>query len=115
MAHGVTLCNLFEIASEEEYRTKNPDIIYVFGARDNSKQTRTIFYNDEKNKIMLGYVNYSEDIDYFGYMKKMTLTLHNLIMIKHGCLPIHGAMINIITKDKKIIVVIIVRKIINKT
>lgn len=108
MAHGVTLCNLFEIASEEEYRTKNPDIVYVFGARDNSKQTRTVFYNDEKNKIMLGYVNYNQDIDYFGYMKKMTLTLHNLIMIKQGYLPIHGAMINIITKDKKTANIIIV-------
>lgn len=101
MAHGVSLCNLFEIASEEEYRTKNPDIVYVFGARDNSKETRTIFYDDQKNKIMLGYVNYNEEIDYFGYMKKMTLTLHNLIMIKQGYLPVHGAMVNIITKDKK--------------
>ena len=107
MAHGVTLCNLFELASEEEYRNKTPDIVYVFGARDN-KVTRTIFYDDEKNNIMLGYVNYSQDIDYFGYMKKMTLTLHNLIMIKKGYLPIHGAMVNIITKDNKVANIIIV-------
>ncbi|MHC6180810.1 phosphoenolpyruvate carboxykinase [Clostridium sp. JNZ X4-2] len=101
MAHGVTLCNLFEMASEEEYRGKKPDIIYVFGARDNCEDIRTIFYDDAENGIMLGYVNYSEDIDYFGYMKKMTLTLHNLIMIKKGYLPIHGAMVNIVTKDNK--------------
>ena len=48
---------------------------------------------------MLGYVNYSEEIDYFGYMKKMILTLHNLIMIKRGNLPIHGAMVNIQMKN----------------
>ncbi len=29
---------------------------------------------------MLGYANYSEEIDYFGYMKKMILTLHNIII-----------------------------------
>lgn len=107
MAHGVTLCNLFEIASEEECRNRTPNIVYVFGARDNNK-TRTIFYDDKKNNIMLGYVNYSRDIDYFGYMKKMTLTLHNLIMIKQGHLPIHGAMVNIVTKDKKTANIIIV-------
>ena len=39
---------------------------------------------------MLGYISHCEEIDYFGYMKKMTLTLHNLIMIKRGYLPIHG-------------------------
>lgn len=99
MAHGITLCNLFEIAKEEEYRNNKPDILFVFGARDNSQVTKTVFYDDKKNDIMLGYINYSEDIDYFGYMKKMTLTLHNLIMIKRGYLPIHGAMVNIVTKE----------------
>ena len=78
-----------------------PDIVYVFGAKDDSENVKTIFYDDTKNDIMLGYVNYSEEIDYFGYMKKMTLTLHNLIMIKRGYLPIHGAMVNILTKDDK--------------
>ncbi|MBV4419718.1 phosphoenolpyruvate carboxykinase [Clostridium tyrobutyricum] len=101
MAHGITLCNLFEIAKESEYANKKPDIVYVFGARDSSKQMRTIFYDDKKNNIMLGYINYNESIDYFGYMKKMTLTLHNLIMIKREYLPIHGAMVNIVTKDNK--------------
>ena len=31
----------------------------------------------------------------------MTLTLHNLVMIKRGYLPIHGAMVNIELKDGK--------------
>lgn len=101
MAHGVTLCNLFEMAKEEEYKDKKPDIIYVFGAKDGEKQIKTVFYDDVENDIMTGYINYHDDMDYFGYMKKMTLTLHNLIMIKRGNLPVHGAMVNIVTKDDK--------------
>lgn len=101
MAHGVTLCNLFQIAKKDEYENRKPDIVYVFGMKDDCEKMRTIFYDDTENDIMLGYINYNEAIDYFGYIKKMTLTLHNLIMIKRGYLPIHGAMVNIVTKDKK--------------
>lgn len=101
MQHGVTLCNLFEMARSEEYRGKKPDLIYVFGAKDKEDNNKTVFYDDKRNDVMLGYVNHSEDIDYFGYMKKMTLTLHNLVMIKRGYLPIHGAMVNIELKSGK--------------
>lgn len=101
MAHGVTLCNLFEMAREEEYIGKKPDILYVFGARDENERIRTVFYDDKENNIMMGLVSYGDAIDYFGYMKKMTLTLHNLIMIKNGYLPIHGAMVNIVMKNGK--------------
>ncbi|MEW8957222.1 phosphoenolpyruvate carboxykinase [Clostridium sp.] len=101
MAHGIALCNLFEIAVEEECVNKKPDIIYALGARHESKSVITKFYDDSKNDIMMGYVSYGEEIDYFGYMKKMILTLHNLIMIKRGFLPIHGAMVNITLKNGK--------------
>lgn len=108
MSHGIALCNLFEIAKKEEYVDKKPDIIYVFGCRDNAEKTRTVFYDDKENDIMLGYVSYNEAIDYFGYMKKMTLTLHNLIMIKRKMLPVHGAMVNIKLKNGKSANIIIV-------
>jgi hypothetical protein len=98
MSHGITLCNLFEMAKREECRGRKPDIVYVFGATDDDK-LKTVFYDDDENNIMVGYVNYSHEIDYFGYMKKMILTLHNLIMIKRGNLPIHGAMVNIEMKN----------------
>ena len=101
ITHGITLCNLFEMAKRDECRGVKPDIVYVFGAPDQSDELKTVFYEDKKNDIMLGYVNYNESIDYFGYMKKMILTLHNLIMIKRGCLPIHGAMVNIGMKNGK--------------
>jgi hypothetical protein len=107
MSHGVSLCNLFEMARREEYENKKPDIVYVFGAKDEAEKVKTVFYDDTKNDIMLGYVSYGEEIDYFGYMKKMTLTLHNLIMIKRGYLPIHGAMVNIATKNGKVSNIII--------
>ena len=101
MAHGITLCNLFEMAKREECRNKKPDLVYVFGGTDKEEELKTVFYDDVENDIMLGYINHSEDIDYFGYMKKMILTLHNLVMIKRGYLPIHGAMVNIKMKDGK--------------
>lgn len=101
MSHGISLCNLFDLATVEECRGVKPDIIYIFGAKDDDDELKTCFYDDEKNNIMLGYANYSEEIDYFGYMKKMILTLHNIIMIKRGYMPIHGAMVNVVLKNGK--------------
>jgi energy-coupling factor transporter ATP-binding protein EcfA2 len=101
MQHGVTLCNLFEMARFEEYRGRKPDLVYAMGATDGTGQKRTVFYDDKENDIMVGYITHCDEIDYFGYMKKMTLTLHNLVMIKRGYLPIHGAMVNIELKDGK--------------
>ncbi|MGL4739984.1 MAG: phosphoenolpyruvate carboxykinase [Sarcina sp.] len=100
MSHGITLCNLFEMAKPSEYRGKKPDIIYAYGAKDGD-EVKTVFYEDKKNDMMVGYVNYSESVDYFGYMKKMILTLHNLIMMKREALPIHGAMVKILLKNGK--------------
>lgn len=99
MSQGLSLCNLFELAKEEEYVNKAPDIIYVYGVKDYETEMRTVFYRDKENNRMVGYANYCEDIDYFGYMKKMILTLHNIRMIEQGHLPIHGAMVNITMKN----------------
>ena len=107
MEHGITLCNLFEMARSEETRGRKPEMIYVFGAKDDGEELQTVFYDDKKNDIMLGYVNHSEKIDYLGYMKKMTLTLYNLLMIKRGYLPIHGSMVNIVLKSGDVANVVI--------
>jgi hypothetical protein len=53
---------------------------------------QTAFYIDEDNDIVVGAIGKSEDVDYFGYCKKMALTLHNIIMMRRGRLPLHGAM-----------------------
>ncbi len=103
MANGIALSNLFEIAHRDEYIGVKPDVVCLYGAEDitldkNSKH-RTVFYDDEKNGILVGVITYGKEIDYFGYLKKMALTLHNIFMIKRGYLPVHGAMVSITLKD----------------
>ena len=101
MCHGIGLANLFELAKESEYIGKKPDMIYVFGYPDGHEEKRTFYYKDKQNDILIGYANYCDDIDYFGYMKKMLLTLHNIKQMERGNLPIHGAMVNIALKNGK--------------
>jgi hypothetical protein len=38
---------------------------------------------------------------YFGYLKKMILTLHNIRMMKKGLMPFHGAMSRIVLRNRK--------------
>lgn len=99
LCHGIGLSNLFELAKIEDYAGKKPDMIYVFGYNDGVEEKRTFYYKDKKNDILIGYANYCDDIDYFGYMKKMLLTLHNIKQMERGNLPIHGAMVNITLKN----------------
>lgn len=107
MAQGVTLCNLFELADMQEAVTTKPDMIYVYGAPDGDKD-QTVFYKDIANDMYIGFASYSEDIDYFGYMKKMILTLHNVKMLDEKALPLHGAMANIVMTNGKTKNVIII-------
>ena len=93
MAQGVALCNLFELASEEEYRNRKPDIIYVYGYED-GKMNQS-FYQDDENDMMVALLSANDEFDYFGYMKKMMLTLHNVRKINQRQLPIHGAMVKV--------------------
>lgn len=99
--HGLGLSNLFELANVSDYLGKKPDMIYVFGYPDGHEEKRTFYYKDKKNDILIGYANYCDDIDYFGYMKKMLLTLHNIKQMAQKHLPIHGAMVNIALKNGK--------------
>ena len=93
MAQGVALCNLFKLASAEDYINRKPDLIYVYGYEDGKKNQS--FYYDETNDIHVALLSACDDFDYFGYMKKMILTLHNVRKIQHKELPIHGAMVEI--------------------
>ena len=98
MCSGVSLANLFEIATAEEC-THKPDCIVLFGNQDGLNETT--FHHDQKNDIWVGSVSYSQKIEYFGYIKKMSLTLHNLAMMQRGWLPIHGAFVNVTLRDGK--------------
>ena len=88
MDHGIALSNLFEFVHIEDCQNKKPDIIVFFGAKAEGEPR---FGYDETNDIYIGLCPYGKEIDYFGYMKKMLLTCHNVKMIKEGYLPIHGA------------------------
>jgi len=94
---GLALANLFELALDKECTNKKPDVIVLFGNQDNKQECS--YYYDDTNDIWIGNVSYNREIEYFGYIKKMTLTLHNLAMIKKNWLPLHGSMINITLKD----------------
>jgi energy-coupling factor transporter ATP-binding protein EcfA2 len=95
--HGIGLSNLFEPAFDEYCKGTKPNLVYVYGSHE--VEVDKSFYIDEANDIYSGYVSRIEENDYFGYMKKMILTLHNVYMIKHNKLPIHGAMVNIVLDD----------------
>jgi energy-coupling factor transporter ATP-binding protein EcfA2 len=97
--HGVSLSNLFEPGFKAYFEGQKPNCIYVFGSHE--KDNDNSFYIDKENDFYVGYVSREPKNDYFGYMKKMILTLHNVYMIKHQMLPIHGAMVNIILKNNK--------------
>ncbi|MBI5023454.1 MAG: phosphoenolpyruvate carboxykinase [Candidatus Omnitrophica bacterium] len=106
---GHSLCNLFEMAEDEDLARK-PDAVYAFGVPDGILNEfgsfPTVFYDDEKNGILVGAVPGRDEFGYFGYLKKMILTLHNIIMMKNGKLPYHGALVRIRLKkgqDKTIL------------
>lgn len=100
LTHGIATSNLFELASEEDLKGRKPDAIYLFGAK-NDPEDRHVFYIDEENDLLVGYVNYKDSVDYFGYLKKMSLTLNNIINIRRGFLPIHGAGVHIVLQNGK--------------
>jgi energy-coupling factor transporter ATP-binding protein EcfA2 len=94
---GFSLCNLFELADEKDLR--KPDAIFLFGTPPAGEKqpgaTETIFFDDLENQIVIGTIPQRDQYGYFGYLKKMALTLHNIIMLKRGRLPYHGAMFHL--------------------
>ena len=106
MAQGVALCNLFELAKEREYRNRKPDMVYVYGYDDGKADQ--VFYQDKVNDMLVAKVSACDEVDYFGYMKKMILTLHNVTKINRGELPVHGAMVKITLHSKEVKHIVIV-------
>ena len=94
LVNGIALSNLFELASPEEVEGQKPDLVVLFGL-EKTEGMVSHYYHDEKNDILVGEVPYTDKTTYFGYMKKMCLTVHNLHQIYNGRLPIHGSMLKI--------------------
>jgi energy-coupling factor transporter ATP-binding protein EcfA2 len=101
---GYSLANLFELAGDSDLK-KKPDAVYCFGVPPQTVKNlgtyQTVFYDDEANNILFAAVPSSDEFGYFGYLKKMVLTLHNIIVMKQGHLPFHGALVDITLKSKK--------------
>ncbi|MHB8134484.1 MAG: phosphoenolpyruvate carboxykinase [Anaerolineaceae bacterium] len=99
---GFSLSNLFELAEDEDLKRK-PDAIFLFGipstAESAVQEQDTIFYDDEENDLLVGSVPFRKEYSYFGYLKKMILTLHNIKMMKLGRMPFHGAMFHIVLRN----------------
>ncbi|MBQ9520662.1 MAG: hypothetical protein IJR67_04205 [Acholeplasmatales bacterium] len=96
LAHGITIGNLFEFVPLSACKGQKPDLLYVFGTDYDGESE---FYHDKENDIYVGIAPHNDSIDYFGYMKKMLLTLYNTKMIDNGFLPIHGACVHITMKN----------------
>ncbi|MFA5087640.1 MAG: phosphoenolpyruvate carboxykinase [Candidatus Omnitrophota bacterium] len=101
---GFSLCNLFKLADDQELE-KRPDAVYLFGVPGNSldglAEFPTVFYEDTKNDILVAACPNRPEFGYFGYLKKMALTLHNIKMMRQGNLPFHGALVRILLKGGK--------------
>jgi hypothetical protein len=99
---GCSLANLFELAKEDQI-AKGPDAVFIYGAPPETMtkygELPTVFYDDEENNLLVGAIPLETRFGYFGYLKKMTLTLHNIVMMKRGLMPYHGAMTRIVLKN----------------
>jgi hypothetical protein len=101
---GFSLSNLFELADDNDL-TRKPDAVYLFGVPGNTLDSLdplpTVFYDDEEHDLLVGAVPNRHEFGYFGYLKKMVLTLHNIKMMKKGMLPFHGAFVRIVMRDDR--------------
>jgi hypothetical protein len=101
---GLSMCNLFQIAEDSDLE-KKPDGVFIYGVEgntlDNLSTYPTVFYHDEQNSMFVGAIPDRPEFGYFGYLKKMILTLHNSIVMRSGNMPFHGAMVRILLHGNK--------------
>ncbi|MFA5879892.1 MAG: phosphoenolpyruvate carboxykinase [Candidatus Margulisiibacteriota bacterium] len=108
---GFSLCNLFELAEDDDLQ-KKPDAVYLFGVpgRDLNQLSPfpTMFYDDPEENMLIAAVPNWDEFGYFGYLKKMVLTLHNIKTMKVNRFPFHGALVKILLKgdiEKTILII----------
>jgi len=102
MGLGSSLANLFELATDEQL-AEGPGAIYLYGV-DPAFMSRygdlpTVFFDDEERDLLVAAVPGEDRFGYFGYLKKMMLTLHNIKMMKKGMMPFHGALARIALRN----------------
>jgi energy-coupling factor transporter ATP-binding protein EcfA2 len=108
---GLALCNLFELA-DDAFLKRPVDGIFMFGVPgnviDSLAPLPAIFYDDIDNKLIMSACPNSDLFGYYGYLKKMILTMHNIKIMKMGRLPFHGALVRIVLKNKKSLTVLLI-------
>ena len=83
------LLNLFPFARIREItEQRRADGLFFFGD-PNASEKDLGYYYDEKNNVLIGVVPNIDELKYFGYAKKPVLTLHNVLAILDGDLPLH--------------------------
>lgn len=108
---GLSLCNLFELA-DDEFLARPVDAVYLFGAPgttlDDLASLPAVFHEDEQNGLLAAACPNQDMFGYFGYLKKMVLTLHNIKIMKMGRMPFHGALVRIVTAGDRALTVLLI-------
>ncbi|QAV32695.1 hypothetical protein SAMN04488510_13614 [Fervidobacterium changbaicum] len=105
LSHAAGLGNLFQFADIVDIRSKKTSGVLIFGLPVESipdykpEWKNGVVFKD--GELYVGVIPALDENDYFGYMKKTMLTLHNLIRIDQGKLPVHGSMARIVLKNGK--------------
>ncbi len=113
IASGLSLANLFELASEKECLNKKPDMIFIYGNQD--EKNNDGYYYDETNDIFIGSLSYSFNNDYLVSLKEAILQLHNVLKLKRQQLPISGSMLRVCFSDLSIKSIVLVGDEVSKT
>lgn len=83
------LLNLFPFADAEDIcSNRRPDGVFIFGDPASTMDDLG-YYWDKENELLVGLVPNLDECKYFGYCKKPVLTLHNVLAIRAGDLPLH--------------------------
>ncbi|GMO63746.1 MAG: hypothetical protein Ta2D_10600 [Rickettsiales bacterium] len=104
LANGVSLSNIFEIGDRIDWTEGDPDAILVFGGEEkDNKEVKSVFYEDKKNKVIVGYFNNNPNIDYFSSIKRMLMIIFSIKNLNNNKLAIKGLLLNILLKNGKTI------------
>ena len=99
---GLSLANLFELASDEEIAA-GPDAVYLYGvppaALARFGEPPAVYHHDAAGRLFVAAVPLEDRFGYFGYLKKMVLTLHNVAAMDRGVMPFHGAYTRLVLED----------------
>lgn len=99
---GCALANLFDLATDAQI-AMGPHAVFAYGVPGAHLaffgDAPTVFHEDLVSGLLSAAVPEGDEFAYFGYLKKMTLTLHNVAMLRRTRLPFHGALFRVVLED----------------